>query len=236
MMYPFYYYFDPTYILVLIGAIISMIASGMVQSAYSKYSQIRCMAGLTGADVANTILRSNGITDIRVECIRGNALTNYYHPSKGVICLSESVYHSQSIAALGIAAHECGHAIQYQQNYFPVRVKNALSPAASFASKAGIPIILLGVLFGYNATLVNIGIWVFAIAVFVQLVTLPVEFNASKRALVCLEQYGMVTREEKNGSAKVLRAAALTYVAAAAAAILQLLRLVLLFGGRRRDD
>ncbi len=235
-MYPFYYYFDPTYILVLIGAIISMIASGMVQSAYSKYSQVRCMAGLTGGEAANAILRNNGITDVRVECIRGNALTNYYHPSKGVICLSESVYHSQSISALGIAAHECGHAIQYQQNYFPVRVKNALSPAASFGSKAGIPIILLGILFGYNATLVNIGIWVFAIAVFVQLVTLPVEFNASSRALVCLEQYGMVTHEEKKGSAKVLRAAALTYVAAAAAAILQLLRLIILFGGRRRDD
>lgn len=236
MMYPGYYYFDPTYILVLIGAIVSMIASSMVHSAYAKYSKIRCMSGLTGAQVAHTILSNNGITDVRVECIKGDALTNYYHPAKGVICLSESVYHSQSLAALGIAAHECGHAVQYQQNYFPVRVKNALSPAASFASKAGIPIILLGVLFGYNATLVSIGIWVFAIAVFVQVVTLPVEFNASSRALACMEQYGMVTGSEKKGCAKVLRAAALTYVAAAAAAILQLLRLVLLFGGRRRDD
>ncbi len=236
MYYPFYYYFDPTYILVLIGAIVSMIASGMVQSAYSNYSQTRCLAGYTGAEVANMLLRNNGITDIRVECIKGNALTNYYHPSKGVICLSESVFYSTSIAAVGIAAHECGHAIQYQQNYFPVRIKNALSPAASFASKAGIPIILFGVLFGYNATLVNIGIWVFAIAVFVQIVTLPVEFNASSRALACVEQYGVVTADEKRGCAKVLRAAALTYVAAAAAAILQLLRLVLLFGGRRRDD
>lgn len=231
---PFYYYYDPTYILVIIGAILSIIASSMVQSTYSKYSRVRSMSGMTGAQVAEMILKNKGIYDVRVERVRGN-LTDHYNPKTKVVNLSDSVYSSQSVAALGVAAHECGHVIQHHENYVPLSIRSMLVPAANIGSKAGIPIILLGILLGYNTVLVQIGIWVFALAVLFQVVTLPVEFNASRRALVCLEEYGIVTREEKSQSAKVLRAAAYTYVAAAAAAILQLLRLILLFGRRDND-
>lgn len=232
---PYYYhYYDPTYLLVLVGAILSIIASSMVQSTYNKYAKVRSMSGMTGAQVAELILRNKGITDVRIGHVSGN-LTDHYNPKTKVINLSDTVYHSQSVAALGVAAHECGHVIQHHENYAPLNIRSMLVPAANIGSKAGIPIILLGVLFGYNQVLVQIGIWVFALAVLFQIVTLPVEFNASKRALVCLEEYGVVTREEKSQSAKVLRAAALTYVAAAASAILQLLRLVMLFGRRDND-
>ena len=233
---PYYYYgFDPTYILVLIGAVLSIWASSTVKSTYNKYSRVRSMSGMTGAQVAEMILRNKGIHDVRVEHVRGN-LTDHYDPRNKVVKLSDAVYNSQSVAALGVAAHECGHVIQHHENYGPLNLRTMLVPAANIGSKAGIPIILLGVLLGYNSTLVTIGIWVFALAVAFQLVTLPVEFNASRRALACLEEYGVVTNDEKSQSAKVLRAAAYTYVAAAAASILQLLRLMMLFGGRRRDD
>lgn len=231
---PYYYYYDPTYILVIIGAILSIIASSMVQSTYSKYSKVRSMSGMTGAQVAEMILKNKGIYDVRVERVSGN-LTDHYNPKTKVVNLSDSVYNSQSVAALGVAAHECGHVIQHHENYVPLSIRSMLVPAANIGSKAGIPIILLGILLGYNTVLVQIGIWVFALAVLFQVVTLPVEFNASRRALVCLEEYGIVTRDEKSKSAKVLRAAAFTYVAAAAAAILQLLRLIMLFGRRDND-
>ncbi len=231
---PFYYYYDPTYILVIIGAILSIIASSMVQSTYSKYSKVRSMSGMTGAQVAEMILKNKGIYDVRVDRVSGN-LTDHYNPKTKVVNLSDSVYNSQSVAALGVAAHECGHVIQHHENYVPLSIRSMLVPAANIGSKAGIPIILLGILLGYNTVLVQIGIWVFALAVLFQIVTLPVEFNASRRALVCLEEYGIVTRDEKSKSAKVLRAAAFTYVAAAAAAILQLLRLIMLFGRRDND-
>lgn len=231
---PFYYYYDPTYILVIIGAILSIIASSMVQSTYSKYSKVRSMSGMTGAQVAEMILKNKGIYDVRVDRVSGN-LTDHYNPKTKVVNLSDSVYNSQSVAALGVAAHECGHVIQHHENYVPLSIRSMLVPVANIGSKAGIPIILLGILLGYNTVLVQIGIWVFALAVLFQVVTLPVEFNASRRALVCLEEYGIVTRDEKSKSAKVLRAAAFTYVAAAAAAILQLLRLIMLFGRRDND-
>ena len=231
---PFYFGFDPTYILVLIGAILSIWASGRVNSTYSKYAKIRSSAGMTGAQTAEIILRNKGINDVRIEHVRGN-LTDHYNPSKKVICLSDSVYNSTSVAAIGVAAHECGHVIQHYEKYAPLNLRTALVPAANIGSKLGIPIILLGVLFGSNGTLIQIGIWVFALAVLFQIVTLPVEFNASKRALSCIEQYGIVTNDERKLSAKVLNAAAFTYVAAAAASILQLLRLMLLFGRRRND-
>ena len=231
---PYYYNYDPTYILVIIGAILSIIASSMVQSTYSKYSKVRSMSGMTGAQVAEMILKNKGIYDVRVERVSGN-LTDHYNPKTKVVNLSDSVYNSQSVAALGVAAHECGHVIQHHENYVPLSIRSMLVPAANIGSKAGIPIILLGILLGYNTVLVQIGIWVFALAVLFQVVTLPVEFNASRRALVCLEEYGIVTRDEKSKSAKVLRAAAFTYVAAAAAAILQLLRLIMLFGRRDND-
>lgn len=235
MPYYYYYGFDPTYILVLIGAVLSIWASSRVKSTYNKYSRVRSMSGMTGAQVAELILRNKGINDVRVEHVRGN-LTDHYDPRTKVVKLSDAVYNSQSVAALGVAAHECGHVIQHHENYGPLNLRSMLVPAANIGSKAGIPIILLGVLLGYNMTLVQIGIWVFALAVAFQIVTLPVEFNASRRALVCLEEYGVVTNDERDQSAKVLRAAAYTYVAAAAASILQLLRLIMLFGGRRRDD
>lgn len=231
----FYYFYDSTYILVLIGAILSMWASFKVQSTYARYSKERSSAGMTGADTAAAILRNNGIYDVSIEHVPGQ-LTDHYDPKAKVLRLSDAVYNSTSVAAIGVAAHECGHAIQHQENYAPLMFRSALVPAANIGSKAGIPIILLGILLSYNNVLIQIGIWVFSLAVLFQLVTLPVEFNASRRALVCIEQYGIVTEEEKHKSAKVLRAAAYTYVAAAAAAVLQLLRLVLLFGGNRRDD
>ena len=185
---PYYYhYYDPTYLLVLVGAILSIIASSMVQSTYNKYAKVRSMSGMTGAQVTELILRNKGITDVRIGHVSGN-LTDHYNPKTKVINLSDTVYHSQSVAALGVAAHECGHVIQHHENYAPLNIRSMLVPAANIGSKAGIPIILLGVLFGYNQVLVQIGIWVFALSVLFQLVTLPVEFNASKRALVCLEE------------------------------------------------
>lgn len=193
---PYYYYYDPTYILVIIGAILSIIASSMVQSTYSKYSKVRSMSGMTGAQVAEMILKNKGIYDVRVERVSGN-LTDHYNPKTKVVNLSDSVYNSQSVAALGVAAHECGHVIQHHENYVPLSIRSMLVPAANIGSKAGIPIILLGILLGYNTVLVQIGIWVFALAVLFQVVTLPVEFNASRRALVCLEEYGIVTRDER---------------------------------------
>ncbi len=233
MPFGFGYYFDPTYVLVLVGAVLSIIASARVNSTFSKYARVRSMSGMTGAQTAEAILRSKGIHDVRVEHIRGN-LTDHYDPTKKVVRLSDSVYGSTSVAAIGVAAHECGHVMQHHEGYAPLNFRTALVPVANIGSKLGIPIILVGLLLGCNPILVNIGIWVFSLAVLFQIVTLPVEFDASKRALVCIEQYGIVTSDERKKSAKVLKAAAYTYVAAAAASILQLLRLIMLFG--RRDD
>ena len=233
MPFGFGYYFDSTYILVLIGAVLSIIASARVNATFSKFARVRSMSGMTGAQTAEAILRSKGIHDVRVEHIRGN-LTDHYDPTKKVVRLSDSVYGSTSVAAIGVAAYECGHVMQHHEGYAQLNFRTALVPAANIGSKLGIPIILVGLLLGSNSMLVNIGIWVFSLAVLFQIVTLPVEFDASKRALVCIEQYGIVTSDERKKSAKVLKAAAYTYVAAAAASILQLLRLVLLFG--KRDD
>lgn len=229
----FGYYFDPTYIMVLIGAVLSIIASARVNAAFNKYARVRSMSGMTGAQAAEEILRRRGIYDVRVEHIRGN-LTDHYDPGKKVVRLSDSVYGSMSVAAIGVAAHECGHVMQHHEGYAPLNFRTALVPAANIGSRLGMPIIILGIIFGSNPLLINIGIWVFSLAVLFQVVTLPVEFNASRRALACIEQYGIVTGDERKKSAKVLKAAAYTYVAAAAASILQLLRLVMLFG--RRDD
>ncbi len=229
----FGYYFDQTYILVLIGAVLSIIASARVNYTFQKYARERSLSGMTGAQAAEAILRSRGIHDVRVEHIRGN-LTDHYDPSRKVVRLSDSVYSSSSVAAIGVAAHECGHVMQHHEGYAPLNIRTALVPAANIGSRLGIPIIIVGLILGSSPVLVNIGIWVFSIAVLFQIVTLPVEFDASRRALVCIEQYGIVTSDERRKSAKVLKAAAYTYVAAAAASILQLLRLVMLFG--KRDD
>lgn len=234
MVYPYGFYYDWTYILVLIGAVISLIASARVNSTFSRYARERSLSGMTGAQAAQTILNHNGIYDVKVEYIRGN-LTDHYDPRTKTVRLSDSVYSSTSVAAIGVAAHECGHVMQHHENYAPLRLRTMLVPAANIGSMLGIPIVILGIILGGSPLLVNIGIWVFSLAVLFQIVTLPVEFDASRRALVCIEQYGIVTREERAKSAKVLRAAAYTYVAAAAASILQLLRLILLFGNRRKD-
>ena len=228
-----FYGMDWTYFLVLIGAILCVAASAKVNSTYNKYSKVRSMTGMTGAQVAQKILQYNGIYDVQIEHVRGN-LTDHYDPSKKVLRLSDSVYGSTSVAAIGVAAHECGHAVQHQVGYVPIKIRSVLVPAANIGSKLGLPLILLGVIFGgAGSTLAQIGIWVFALAVLFQIVTLPVEFNASGRAIKMLDQYGILHHQEVGHVKKVLSAAALTYVAAAASAILQLLRLVLIFGGGR---
>lgn len=232
--YPYGYYFDPTYILVLIGVVISLWASAKVKTTYGKYSRVRSMSGLTGADAAARILKSAGIYDVRIEHIAGN-LTDHYDPRSRVLRLSDSVYGSTSVAAIGVAAHECGHAIQDDQSYAPLRIRNTLVPVANFGTQAAWPIILVGLLFGSSQFLLNLGILMFSLGVLFQLVTLPVEFNASGRAIRILSDSGMLYGEEIRQTKKVLSAAAMTYVAAAAASILSLLRLVLLFGGRDRD-
>ncbi len=228
-----YYGFDWTYILVLIGAVFSMMASAKVNSTFNKYKRIRSLSGMTGAEAAERILHQNGIYDVGIEHISGK-LTDHYDPSSKMLRLSDSTYSSTSVAAIGVAAHECGHAIQHKEEYGPLKIRTAIVPAANMGSKLGIPIIFLGIVLGSNPLLINIGIWVFSLAVLFQIVTLPVEFNASSRALAAVEQYGILGSEEVMHTKKVLSAAAMTYVAAAAASILQLLRLVLLFG--KRDD
>lgn len=234
-MYGYYgYYMDWTYILVFIGAIFSIIASAKVNSTFRKYQRVRSATGFTGAQAAERILNQNGIYDVSIEHVRGN-LTDYYDPRNKVLRLSDATYASSSVAAIGVAAHECGHALQHKENYMPLKLRSAIVPAANIGSRLGIPIILLGVLLGYNYLLVQIGIWVFSLAVLFQIVTLPVEFNASSRAMSMLEQYGILGNDELSKTRKVLSAAAMTYVAAAAASILQLLRLVLLFGRSDRD-
>lgn len=231
------YGFDWTYLMVLAGAILSLVASARVNSTFQKYAKVRSMSGMTGAQVARRILDSNGLYDIPVEHIRGN-LSDHYDPGRRVLRLSDSTYNSPSVAAIGVAAHECGHAIQHKEGYGPLKLRTTIVPAANIGSRLGMPIILLGLFFGGGGSfLVNLGIWVFSIAVLFQVITLPVEFNASGRALAMLDSYGILGQEEKGRAKSVLSAAAMTYVAAAASSILQLLRLVILFGGRsnRRD-
>ena len=232
---PIFYGFDRTYILVLIAAIFSIWASARVNSTYNKYAKVRSMQGITGAEAAQRILYYAGLNHVRVERVSGN-LTDHYAPKSKVLRLSDSTYGSASVAAIGVAAHECGHAIQDAEGYSPLKLRSTLVPAANLGSKLGIPIILIGVLFGSNYTLIQVGIWAFSLAVLFQLVTLPVEFNASNRAVRILDSRGILGQDELGMCRKVLSAAAMTYVAAAAASIMQLLRLVLLFGGRRRND
>lgn len=229
-MYPFY--FDRTYILVLIGAIISMIASARVNSAFQRFSKVSNRRGMTAQDAAAVILRNAGITDVRIERIKGN-LTDHYSPKEKILRLSDSVYNSSSVAAIGVAAHECGHAIQHSVGYGPLKLRSVSVPVANIGSMLSWPIILLGLIFGMPG-LSQIGVFLFTFVVLFQLITLPVEFNASNRALRILEESGMLVGEELKGSSKVLRAAALTYVAALFSAILQLLRLVILTRGNNR--
>jgi Zn-dependent membrane protease YugP len=230
-------YFDWTYILVLIGAVICMIASANVKSTFKRFSTYRSMTNMTGAQVAERLLRSAGIHDVTVGQVRGE-LSDHYNPATKVVNLSDSVYNSTSVAAIGVAAHECGHAIQHAKGYFPLNLRTWFVPVANFGSKLAWPIILIGLFINSQSSqlIINIGIFMFSFAVLFQLITLPVEFNASGRALALLEEQGILSQQELPYTRKVLGAAALTYVASAAASILQLLRIIMLFGGRRSRD
>ncbi|MBR5267236.1 MAG: zinc metallopeptidase [Lachnospiraceae bacterium] len=234
--YGYGYGFDPTIVLVLIGVVISLWAQSRVTSTYNKYSKVRSYSGMTGADAALRLLHSQGIYDVSVRPVAGN-LTDHYDPRTKVVNLSESVYRSTSIAALGVAAHECGHAMQHNEGYAPLQLRSTLVPIANFGSRLSWPMILIGVMLGgLGSPLCQIGILMFSLAVLFQLVTLPVEFNASSRAVKLLDSLGILSGEEIRGTRSVLNAAAWTYVAAAASSMLQLLRLIILYGGRRRDD
>ena len=230
------YYFDPTWILVIIGAVLSMAASAKVNSTFNKYSKVRSITGMTGEDAAKRLLNSQGIYDVTVRPVKGQ-LTDHYDPRTKTVNLSESVFHSTSVAAIGVAAHECGHAMQDNVGYVPLKLRGAIVPVANIGSQAAFPLIIIGVLIGgMGSPLVNIGLILFSLAVIFQLITLPVELNASRRAITLLDQVGILGGQEVNQTRGVLGAAALTYVAALAASVLQLLRLVILFGGRRDND
>ncbi len=233
---PYYYYsyyFEPTYLLVILGALFCTLTGVWVNSAMKKYHRVGNTRGLTGGAAAERILRDAGLYDVRVECLsKGGG--DHYDPRTRTVRLSYENY--ATVTAVAVAAHECGHAKQHQEAYAPLKLRTAMAPAVSLANYIGMPLIFLGILLSFNQTLIHIGIWVFAIAVLFQLITLPVEFNASARALQTIEGSGLLSPTEHFGAKKVLRAAALTYVAGAAASILQLLRLMILFGGNRRND
>ena len=231
-----YYYFDWTYILVVIGLVLSLAASAKVNGTFSKYSRTWSRSGITGAEAARQILNANGIYDVTVRQVPGN-LTDHFDPRSRTVNLSAAVYGSTSISAIGVAAHECGHVIQDAREYVPLKIRAALVPVANIGSNLAIPLIILGVIIGgVGSPRAEIGILMFSLAVLFQLVTLPVEFNASSRALKILGDSRILAEDEVKKAREVLGSAALTYVAAAASSILQLLRLVILFGGRRNDD
>ncbi len=231
------FYYDRTYILVLIGVVLCMLASNRVNRVFQKYDRVRSHTGMTGREAAERILRANGIYDVQVQHVSGK-LTDHYDPRNKVLRLSDATYASSSVAAIGVAAHECGHAVQHAVGYAPLQIRGALVPVANFGSTLAWPLILIG-LFMNNQTaglLINAGILLFSGAVLFQIVTLPVEFNASGRAVRTLESSGMLYEDEVKQTKEVLGAAALTYVASTASMILQLLRLLLITGGRRRND
>ena len=240
MLFPYYYGFDMTYIVIVLPCIIlSLIASASVNSTFRRYSNQFSARGLTGAQAAQKVLQSNDVCGVSIERVHGN-LTDHYDPKTNVIRLSDDVYNSTSTAAIGVACHEAGHAVQYAQNYGPIKLRAAIIPVTNFGSKLAMPLILLGIVLSYlgnfSYTLVYLGIACFALSLVFQLVTLPVEFNASRRAMRAIESGEILTHEEQIGAKKTLRAAAMTYVAAVAVSLAQLLRLILLFGGRKRRD
>lgn len=228
-----YYGFDWTYLLLVIGMLLSLLASAKLKSTFARYKRVRSASGLTGEEAARRILYSAGITDVQVRPIAGS-LTDHYDPRTKTVNLSQDIYGQTSLAAVGVAAHECGHAIQHATEYAPLKFRTALVPVVNIGSQLGMPLIFLGILLSWNTVLIQIGIWAFSLSLLFQIATLPVEFNASSRAIVKVEEYGLLSHEENQGCKKVLGAAAMTYVAATAAAALQLLRLILLFGGNRR--
>jgi len=237
---PFYYGFDMTYIVLVLPCIIlSLWASANVNSTFRRYSNQHSIRRITGAEAAQRVLAANGVSGVRIERVGGN-LTDHYDPRTNVIRLSDSVYNSTSTAAIGVACHEAGHAVQYARNYAPIKLRAAVIPITNIGSKLAMPLILLGILFSVFAemsyALVYLGIACFGLSLVFQLITLPVEFNASRRAMQAISSAGILTEEEQHGARKTLTAAALTYVAATAVALAQLLRLIMIFGGRRRRD
>lgn len=227
--------FDGTYVLIILAFLISALVSVKMNATFSKYSKVRSYCGMTGAQAAQRILSSAGIYDVRIEHVSGK-LTDHYDPSNKVLRLSDAVYGNTSIAAIGVAAHECGHAVQHARNYVPLSVRSAIVPVANFGSQLSWPLFLAGLIFSFRPLLM-IGILLFCAALLFQIVTLPVEFNASARALRMLDETGIMGKQEIRGTKKVLRAAAMTYVAAVIGPLLQLLRLLILSGAfRRRDD
>ena len=224
---------DPTYLLAILGLILTMIASAQVKSTFNAYSKVRSMSGMTGAMAAEQVLHSCGIYDVSIQRVSGQ-LTDHYDPRNKVLRLSDSTYSSASVAAVCVAAHECGHAVQDQVHYGPLVLRSTLVPLANFGSQLSWPIFFAGLIFSMKP-LLTAGIVLFSLAVLFQLVTLPVEFNASSRALKILQERHILTSQELTGGKKVLRAAAMTYVAAVASSLLQLLRLIILARGRDRD-
>ncbi len=243
---PFYYYFDWSYLVLVVPALLfSLWASARVNSTFKKYSAIRNVRGMTGAEAARAVLNANGVTDVRIEYVSGN-LTDHYDPKNKVIRLSQDVYDAATPAAVGVAAHEAGHAAQYAANYLPIRIRAAIIPATNIGSKLSVPLIILGLLlpglriFAPYTEFFNLIAWIgvacYSLCVLFQLVTLPTEFNASRRAVAAIERCGLLLPEEQQGAKKVLKAAALTYVAALSASLAQLLRLIIIVGGRQRRD
>ncbi len=231
-MYGFFY--DPTYVLVIIGLIITLIASANVNNTFKKYDKVLSRRGLTGAQAARKILDANGLYNVRVERVSGK-LTDYFNPKENVIRLSDATYNSTSIAALGVAAHECGHAVQHQVGYTPIKVRNAIVPAVNICSYLAIPLILIGMIFAIG-NLAMLGVILYATVFAFQVITLPTETNASSRAVSTLYSMAILDEDELQGTKKVLSAAAMTYFASAAATALQVLRLFLIVSGNRRRD
>lgn len=236
----FYYGFDLTYlVLVLPCVILAMIASANVNATFKRYSKEYSTRRISGAQAAERVLRANGVSGVRIERISGN-LTDHFDPKTNVIRLSDSVHNSTSVAAIGVACHEAGHAVQYAQHYAPIKLRAAIIPVTNIGSKLAMPLILLGLLFSFGESFsygfVYAGIACFGLSLVFQLVTLPVEFNASRRAMQAIQYGELLTEEEQRGARKTLTAAAMTYVAATAVALAQLLRLLAIFGGRRRND
>ena len=235
---PYYYGFDWTYlILVLPCILLSMWASSSVNSTFQRYSKVLSSRRLTGAEAAQRVLSANGVTGVRIQRVSGN-LTDHYDPRTNIIRLSDNVFDNTSVAAIGVACHEAGHAVQYAQNYGPIKLRAAIIPITNIGSKLAMPLILAGILFSFLGNisygLVYLGIAAFSLSLIFQLITLPVEFNASHRAMTAIENAGLLTLDEQQGAKKTLKAAAMTYVAATAVALAQVIRLLVLFGGRSR--
>lgn len=230
---PFGYYFDPTYVLVVIAFILTLFASFGVKATFSKYDKVKSARGITGAEAARRILDANGLQNIRIEHISGD-LTDHYSPNENVIRLSDATYNSDSVAAIGVAAHECGHAVQHKVGYFPIKLRNSIVPVVNIGNSLSMPLFLIGLLLNMTG-LAMFGAILFGLVLMFQVVTLPVEINASRRAMKTIEGMSILEDDELKGARKTLTAAAMTYVAAVAATALQFLRLLLILNNRRRD-